>query len=276
MTGIYRITNIINKKKYIGQSINIFQRWKQHTSALTDYSNETIIRSAFAKYGLREQVSKPGTYGNFIFEVIEECNPDILLNREYYFIKNENPEYNLMLMPPNELLSFDVTRKRNQGSHFIQYHNYDTEKHYPGIDENTEQYAISDIAHYISSRKKLSAYIDGAIIYLILGISINRKKQYFLWSQTTVDDMEFMEDEFLSYNVIGYQEFFMPILLNNFPKFRDFQKKLGNFAYGLSSISSSPFLETLKIIAKENKVAPNLKAHEMVLLYENEYKNSDS
>ena len=30
MIGIYKITNLINGKSYIGQSINIKQRWKTH------------------------------------------------------------------------------------------------------------------------------------------------------------------------------------------------------------------------------------------------------
>ena len=30
MVGIYKITNNINGKAYVGQSINIKDRWKQH------------------------------------------------------------------------------------------------------------------------------------------------------------------------------------------------------------------------------------------------------
>lgn len=72
-TGVYKITNCKNGKFYIGQSKNIFLRWKSHTQALSDNSNESIIRMAFAKYGLRRQVSKPGIYNNFKFEILENC-----------------------------------------------------------------------------------------------------------------------------------------------------------------------------------------------------------
>ena len=63
MTGIYRIKNINNGKSYIGQSKNIYRRWKQHTSGLNSKSDETIIRKAFVKYGLFQQVSREGEYG---------------------------------------------------------------------------------------------------------------------------------------------------------------------------------------------------------------------
>ena len=34
MIGIYKITNLINQKIYIGQSINIEQRWKEHRKTM--------------------------------------------------------------------------------------------------------------------------------------------------------------------------------------------------------------------------------------------------
>ena len=70
-TGIYKITNLSNGKFYIGQSRDIFSRWKSHTLSINDDSNESVIRMSFAKYKLREQVSKAGIFGNFLFEIIE-------------------------------------------------------------------------------------------------------------------------------------------------------------------------------------------------------------
>ncbi|WP_366140436.1 GIY-YIG nuclease family protein, partial [uncultured Fibrobacter sp.] len=37
--GIYKITNLVNGKSYIGQSINISSRWKQHTQSLDKIKN---------------------------------------------------------------------------------------------------------------------------------------------------------------------------------------------------------------------------------------------
>ena len=72
-TGIYRITNLSNGKFYIGQSRDIVSRWKEHTLSIHDDSNESVIRMSFAKYKLREQVSKAGHFGHFLFEIIELC-----------------------------------------------------------------------------------------------------------------------------------------------------------------------------------------------------------
>jgi group I intron endonuclease len=61
MTGIYKITNKINGKVYIGQSINIERRWKEHIS---DKRKNSLIHLAIEKYGEK----------NFNFEIIEECS----------------------------------------------------------------------------------------------------------------------------------------------------------------------------------------------------------
>lgn len=71
--GIYKITNKINNKCYIGQSKNILKRWK------TEYKWYHInkhLQSAFKKYGIE----------NFDFEIIEECQPDLLNEREQFWI----------------------------------------------------------------------------------------------------------------------------------------------------------------------------------------------
>lgn len=34
ITGVYKITNIINNKVYIGESLDIYERWKSHKEDL--------------------------------------------------------------------------------------------------------------------------------------------------------------------------------------------------------------------------------------------------
>ena len=85
--GIYKITNNINGHCYIGQSSQIEKRWKNHKIASNnqnDSSYEYPLYKAMRKYGIE----------NFTFEIIEECLIEELDEREIYWIKYYNPEYN--------------------------------------------------------------------------------------------------------------------------------------------------------------------------------------
>lgn len=73
--GIYKITNLVNNKCYIGQSQNIQSRWSHHRSFKEDSKNYPLY-SAFKKYGM----------DNFKFEILEECLVDKLDEREIYWI----------------------------------------------------------------------------------------------------------------------------------------------------------------------------------------------
>ena len=94
ITGIYRITNTINNKFYIGQSRNIYQRWRQHTSNLPENMSTSRTRAAFQKYGLNKIINKPGLYDNFRFEILELCEEYELVKKESEIIARLNPEYN--------------------------------------------------------------------------------------------------------------------------------------------------------------------------------------
>lgn len=83
LVGIYCITNKINGKKYIGQSTDIFGRWKQHVLNIKKKTKNTLIRSAMIHYGIK----------NFIFEILELCPEYKLDEREIYFIKKYNTYY---------------------------------------------------------------------------------------------------------------------------------------------------------------------------------------
>ena len=78
MIGIYKITNLINGYSYIGQSVDIKRRWRNHKNFAFDSQNksyDTPLYRAFRKYGIE----------NFSFEVLQECTKDELnmLERKY-------------------------------------------------------------------------------------------------------------------------------------------------------------------------------------------------
>jgi group I intron endonuclease len=72
--GIYKITNP-SGKVYIGQSINIEDRWKKYQKYPESIKNQTKLYNSIIKHG----------YKNHIFEIIEECEEFKLLERETYW-----------------------------------------------------------------------------------------------------------------------------------------------------------------------------------------------
>ena len=68
MIGIYKITNLINGKVYIGQSIHIEKRWQEHRKP----SAHSLIGKAIQKYGI----------ANFSFEVLEELQMSSTISEE--------------------------------------------------------------------------------------------------------------------------------------------------------------------------------------------------
>ena len=65
-TGIYKITNLVNGKVYIGASKNIEKRWGAHRNGHSDLAKE------FQTFGL----------DNFKFEILLECPEDMLCQWE--------------------------------------------------------------------------------------------------------------------------------------------------------------------------------------------------
>jgi len=105
MGYIYKITNNVNQKIYIGQtSRNIDIRWKEHCRHL---KNNMPICKAINKYGKE----------NFIIENIEECCDNLLDEREQYWIKyydsfNKEKGYNATI--GGQKTGFEMTSKMQE------------------------------------------------------------------------------------------------------------------------------------------------------------------
>ena len=86
-SGIYKITNLINNKIYIGSTCNFKDRKSKHKNKKTN----TMISRAISKYG----------WNNFLFEIIEYCEKEILIEREQFYLDmyqpfKENNGYNIL------------------------------------------------------------------------------------------------------------------------------------------------------------------------------------
>jgi group I intron endonuclease len=86
-SGIYKITNRINGKFYIGSAVDIKNRFSTHVSELKNKTHSNYhLQRAWDKYGKE----------NFIFEVLEEIiDINSLLLREQHFLDILTPEYNI-------------------------------------------------------------------------------------------------------------------------------------------------------------------------------------
>lgn len=76
--GIYSILNLENGKIYVGQSIDIFPRFKRHLYLLRNNKHpNNHLQKAFNKYGEK----------SFKFNILENCSKKQLNNNEQWWIK---------------------------------------------------------------------------------------------------------------------------------------------------------------------------------------------
>lgn len=84
--GIYKITNTVNSKVYIGSSINIESRWKNHLSVLScGHHENTGLQKDYNLYGVEA----------FSFQVLEEIETDdndFISDREEYWTEKIRQE----------------------------------------------------------------------------------------------------------------------------------------------------------------------------------------
>lgn len=74
---IYQIRNLKNEKVYIGSSNNLKKRWNDHKYLLNKNSHHSYhLQRSWNKYG----------EDSFVFEILEECDEDVLLYREQYYL----------------------------------------------------------------------------------------------------------------------------------------------------------------------------------------------
>jgi group I intron endonuclease len=106
-SGIYMLTNKITKDIYIGQSINLSNRFKNSLSLSYIKSKDSFrISKALIKYG----------YSNFSLTILEYCNKSDLQAREQYYFDKLNPQYNILKMAGSSLNSKHIEKTKKNFS----------------------------------------------------------------------------------------------------------------------------------------------------------------
>jgi group I intron endonuclease len=88
-SGIYKFTNLITGEYYIGSSVSLTRRFGVYFCLSYLYKNKekssSLIYESILKYG----------YSEFSLEILEYCEPNILIEREQYYINFLKPKYNI-------------------------------------------------------------------------------------------------------------------------------------------------------------------------------------
>lgn len=85
--GIYSIFNLQNGKRYIGSSIDLYNRLHEHWHNLkNNKAHNKHLQAAWNKY--EEE--------NFNFNILEFCGPEERFYREQYYMDFMKPEYNFV------------------------------------------------------------------------------------------------------------------------------------------------------------------------------------
>lgn len=153
--GIYKITNKINNKSYIGKSKHIYERWRQHHTEPYNpnaRTYNTIFYRAIRKYGLDQ----------FQFEILEECSEEQLNEKEKYWIK----KYNTYILEPDSQ-GYNMTEGGEMTSFQLQYDINLIEKLWK---EGKTHQEIREIVN--CGQQVLTRYLD----YLDIDVSERRKR----------------------------------------------------------------------------------------------------
>lgn len=83
--SVYRITNLLNNKIYIGSTKDTYNRWKNHLYSSTNKRRKQVVHKAIEKYGIT----------NFTIEILCICPIEYLIKMEQWFTDKLNPEYSI-------------------------------------------------------------------------------------------------------------------------------------------------------------------------------------
>ena len=125
--GVYKITNTVTGDFYIGSSKDVKRRWACHKclSKWKEYPNNQLYKD-MQKYGIKQ----------FVFEILEEVEPEHLKEKEQQFIEKLKPTYNNY-----NAKGWNVERyKKTQKEYSKEYEKSDKRKEYHKERNKSDKY----------------------------------------------------------------------------------------------------------------------------------------
>lgn len=192
MIGIYKITNTINNKCYIGQSIDLTKRIAYHKRALKGkYHENNHLQKAVKKYGIN----------NFTYEILCECRVDELDELErMYIVQYDSIEngYNLETggssnkgMNEETKKKISETKKQNMTEEQREYYANFLRALPPLSPEGRKKLSQSLMGHKTSeeTRKKISESQKGKIISEEAKQKMSKARTGKKWPQERCDKL---------------------------------------------------------------------------------------
>lgn len=216
-SGVYKITNILNKKCYVGSTTGLLKnRCSNHNTKLNHNKHENIhLQNAWNKYGKE----------NFEFSLLELCSVDKTLEREQYYIDILHPEYNIIQFAGGGIKGY----KHSEKTKLIISESQRGEKHW-GYNGKYVFFNIS-VGYLMEDMKtfsKKTGIIYSAVHKLCIGI-INYYKSWICLGKLTDNFVYPTNVDFLYRNVLNrhkkYYAFFKNSDLKFVGTFGEFLKK---------------------------------------------------
>lgn len=216
-SGVYKITNIVNKKCYVGSTTGLLKnRYSDHNTKLKHNKHKNLhLQNSYNKYGKE----------NFEFSLLELCDVTKTLEREQYHIDTLHPEYNIIQFAGEGIKGY----KHSDKTKFIISESQKGEKHW-GYNGKYVFFNIN-VGYLIEDMKTFSKktnIIYSAVHKLCIGV-INYYKSWICLGKLTNDFIYPNDIDFLYRNILNkhkkYYAFFKKPNLKFVGTFGEFLKK---------------------------------------------------
>ena len=175
---IYRWINNINKKTYIGSSVNLNQRLYKYYSVKHLHKYKTPIHNALLKYG----------YSNFNLEILEYCEKKDSLLREQFYFDLLKPDYNILKIAGSSIgfkhseKTLDMFRNKGKASEETRKNLSLSAKGRVLTEADKKKISISSLGKKLSAetRAKISATVSTLIgvSVIVKNITTNSEIEY--------------------------------------------------------------------------------------------------